>query len=108
MATSLTNGSFNAYVYSVYVSGLDIYAAGFENNATKAVAKIWKNGVPTLLSDGTNSARAYSVYGSGTDVYVGGYENDGTKNIAKLWKNGVLIPLQNSATAGFVAGVFVK
>jgi len=46
----------------VYVFGTDVYVAGFENNGTKDVAKVWKNGVATSLTDGTNWATARSIF----------------------------------------------
>ena len=73
----------------------DVYIAGFENNGTKDVAKIWKNGVVTALTDGTNDAAAISVFVLGTDVYVSGWESNGTKKIAKIWKNGIATVLTN-------------
>ncbi len=57
----------------------DVYVAGYENNGTKDVAKIWKNGVATPLTNGANNAYALSVYVSGTDVYVAGFEYNGVK-----------------------------
>ena len=62
MATSLTNGTNNAGAESVYVSGTDVYVAGYENNGTKDVAKVWKNGVGTSLTDGSNWAIARSIF----------------------------------------------
>src|SRR5690606_30472280 len=79
----------NGEAFSVYVSGSDVYVAGYVDNGTKKVATLWKNGVAQDLSDGTHSAIAYSVYVSGSDVYVAGYEYNGTRYVATLWKNGV-------------------
>ncbi len=58
MATSLTNGSNHAKANSVYVSGTDVYVAGYESNGTKSVAKVWKNGVATSLTNGSNNEEA--------------------------------------------------
>jgi hypothetical protein len=51
VATSLTDGTYNAWASSVFVSGSDVYVAGTDGR----VAILWKNGVATALS---------SVYGT--------------------------------------------
>ena len=35
---------------SIFVSGSDVYAAGFHFDGTQTTAKYWKNGVPVILS----------------------------------------------------------
>ncbi|MFZ1264106.1 MAG: hypothetical protein WAT34_11420, partial [Chitinophagaceae bacterium] len=63
VATTLTDGTSNASGNSVFVSGSDVYVAGYEqNNSGSEVAKIWKNGTATALTDGTLDAILYSVY----------------------------------------------
>jgi uncharacterized protein YjdB len=54
----LSDGSYEAYAHSVFVSGNDVYVAGGEYNAQGILATLWKNGVPQRLSDG----RSYEVY----------------------------------------------
>jgi hypothetical protein len=76
----------------------DVYSAGYEyNNNAVSVAKVWKNGVETVLSSGfsTEQGWARAVYVSGTDVYVVGYEFNGLIHTAKLWKNGTSTSLTN-------------
>jgi hypothetical protein len=81
------------------VSGTDVYAGGYENNGTKNVAKIWKNGVATSLTNGCNDGFVASVFVSGTDVYAVGWENNKSLNdIAKIWKNGVATQLSSALT----------
>ncbi|MDR1841335.1 MAG: hypothetical protein LBQ86_05360 [Holophagales bacterium] len=47
----------------VFVSGDDVYVAGYEKNAQgKSIAALWKNGVAQSLSDGSNDAVANSVF----------------------------------------------
>jgi hypothetical protein len=59
----LTDGTNHAVANSVYVSGGDVYVAGYEYNASvKSVAKMWKNGVATALTNGKNHAFAYSIF----------------------------------------------
>ena len=87
----------------------DVYVAGYENNGTKDIAKIWKNGIATSLTDGTNNAAANSVFISGTDVYASGDAESATStDNAKLWRNGSALTLTNSVDADgnsvFVSG----
>lgn len=58
----MTSGPFHAVTHSVFVFGTDVYVAGWENNGTKQVAKIWKNGAETSITDGSNNAYATSVF----------------------------------------------
>jgi hypothetical protein len=90
VVTNLTNGTFDAVPYALFVSGFDVYAAGRESNGTNHIAKVWRNGIATNLTDGNNFAQATSIFVSGSDVYVTGYENNASGiQVAKIWKNGV-------------------
>lgn len=91
VAQNLTDGTNPAGAESVYVSGNDVYIAGYEMTAQGIqVAKLWKNGVAQNLTDGNYKALATSVYVSGSDVYVAGFEENMLGySYAKLWKNGV-------------------
>jgi len=95
-------------VRSVFVSGDDVYAAGWENNAGGIqVAKLWKNGVGQNLSDGKYEALANSVFVSGNDVYVTGWERNAKGvTVARYWKNGAahVIHDELSANSVFVSG----
>ncbi len=47
---------------SVYVKGTDVYVVGWQNNGTKDVAMLWKNGVAVPLTTGTTDAFAGGVF----------------------------------------------
>lgn len=105
--TSYTNGNTFAGIEAIFVSNGDVYAVGYETEATM-VAKIWKNGVPSTLSNTSNSASAKSIFIKGTDVYVSGYERVSNVTQAKLWKNGIATTLSNPANESFAKSVFVS
>jgi hypothetical protein len=98
LATLLTDGTNDAYIYSLVVTNSDVYAGGIEHNGTNWVAKIWKNGVATTLTDGTHNGNVQSVFISGADVYVAGSDDF----VAKIWKNGVAATLPGGTTANSV------
>jgi hypothetical protein len=118
-AQLLSDGSFDAEAHRVFVSGSNVYVAGYEKNAeNKAVATVWKNGAAQRLTNGDYNAEAKSVFVLGNDVYVAGYEDKpyaayaitgmlmstvtpatkitgmkvDAKMVARLWKNGVAQP----------------
>ena len=66
VAQNLTDGTRNAIARSVYVSGSDVYVAGYEKygEGNLFIAKLWKNGVARNLNnaDGSQSAHALSVF----------------------------------------------
>jgi hypothetical protein len=45
----------------IAVWGTDVYVSGAEHNGQAWGAKVWKNGVPTLLSGGTLDANALGL-----------------------------------------------
>ena len=95
-------------VRSIFVSGNDVYAAGWENNAEGVrVARLWKNGAGQNLGDGKYESQANSVFVSGNDVYVAGWERGAQGvTVARFWKNGAANVIQDelSANAVFVSG----
>ena len=115
---SNTDGTVSERALSVFVSGSDVYAAGYESrnvlrdgfyNTVYSVAKLWKNGVAQNLSDGTTvKTSASSVYVSDGDVYVAGHEIIGNKRIAVLWKNGVMQRLTDGSAWEVASSVFVS
>jgi hypothetical protein len=123
VAVVLYHGVQPAQVNSIFVSGSDVYAAGFIYQTTKVasnsfvsvpVATVWKNGVPTSLTDSLHESSAESVFVSGSDVYAAGYAaqtSQGSGTAATYWKNGEQVTLSNvngsNATSIFVSGTDV-
>jgi len=65
VAQDLTNGNENAFssnAFSVFVSGRDVYVAGYERPKGEYVATIWKNGVAQNLTNGSSYADALCVF----------------------------------------------
>jgi Carboxypeptidase regulatory-like domain len=112
LATYLTNGSSPAAANSVFISGTDVYVAGYEHSTWGDIAKVWKNGVATNLGGGlypngsSYDAHANSVFVSGTDVYVAGQ----AFNAAIIWKNGVVTTLAGGTLQNYAQAfsVFVS
>jgi hypothetical protein len=117
VSTMLTDGTNDADVKSIFLVGKDVYAAGYESNGSRKVAKYWKNGVPVTLSDGKTDAEANSISVVGNDVYVGGYvsvsgyaliDNSDSGCIATIWKNGTPYYLNNPIYPAKVYAITVK
>ena len=105
----LSNKSGNAEANSIFLSGADIYVAGYQvNSEGVGVAVYWKNGAAVSLTDGTHSAIATSIAVEGTDVYVSGYENNGKVYVAKYWKNGTVFPLTDSIHNAYATSIAVS
>ena len=102
----LQPGYENSRCYSVFVSGGDVYVAGFNYS----FATVWKNGVAQhySLSGGTRSATIRSVFVSGGDVYAAGSESNSSNSWAKLWKNGVEQRLNFTNGYSWAESVFVS
>lgn len=98
----LTDGSTNAEAVGIAVSGMDVYVAGSEYNATnlRFNARLWKNGVEVTLNNGSNWSRANDVAVSGNNVYVAGNEIIGGTPTAILWVNGTAQPLSVPGSSG--------
>lgn len=100
-AVILTNGSRDAVARSIFVSGNDVYVAGFQDKAGSVLnlATYWKNGtVYTLGITGGPFDAANSIFVSGDDVYAAGFERASNGNdVAKYWKNGTPYPLTDGS-----------
>lgn len=104
----LNEGPGNAVAYSVFVSGNEVFVAGSETNpssgALAAQAKIWKNGIGTIL----NGNYANSVFISGNDIYVSGSNFNGTIEEGTIWKNGVSSIVNNGTQNAYPQAIFVS
>jgi hypothetical protein len=104
--------------HSVFVSGGDVYAAGFQQDDSgphprTVHAKLWKNGEGALLDDGKNETYAVSVHVRGDDVYVAGYEKIFANEMAYstravLWKNGGRLALGGGGYSSEATSLFVS
>ncbi len=102
----VTEGEIGSIANSIYVSGDDVFMAGYEYyfDFYPDKAMIWKNGVAQPLTNGNNEAGAFSIFVSNDDVYVAGYDS----SFAMLWKNGVPIRLSDGAVPTQATSVFVS
>ncbi len=98
--TELGNGEAR----SVFVSGNDVYVAGYETVSGSNTARYWKNGVETVLATGSTYPTALSIYVKDGDVYVSGREGQD----AKYWKNGTGTSIRVDQGAGRGQAILVK
>jgi len=80
------SGGGNAH--SVFVSGSDVYVAGWVETATGRNATLWKNGVANTLSNESLRSEAHAVFVSNNNVYVAGLVYTELKTQLTVWKNG--------------------
>ena len=99
------------YAHSVFVSGKNVYVAGFISCHGKRIACYWKNGARTELKHRAGSAYANSIFISEKIIYVAGRIEFQDRAIPCYWKNGVYTELSLSspnvsamANAIFVSG----
>jgi hypothetical protein len=84
--------------YSLFVSGGDVYVAGYYGASSDArVVYLWKNGERREIGGADLYAR--SIYVSGSDVYVAGYESTSNGNRAVLWTNDTRRQLSGNASS---------
>lgn len=117
VAQSLTDGkNEEAMACSVFVSGNDVYVAGYErykqtDGHIKSVAMLWKNGISQNIENEENKyAVANSVFVSSNDVYVVGYkyEDNPFRCVVLVWKNGILQNLIDKNYDAKANSVFVS
>jgi len=96
-----TSAQSTAAATSIFVSGSDVYVAGYETLNNYTYATYWKNGVATNLTSNIYS-EASSIYVSGSDVYVAGFEVINGIKYAVYWKNGAATKLGANVNANAI------
>lgn len=102
--TPVTLGSDFSWANAIFVSGNDVYVAGYDNGG----ATYWKNGVGVRLPGQTDGREAHSVFVNGNDVYVAGYVAGNQANTAVYWKNGVPVALTDGTNQAQAISVLVS
>lgn len=108
---ALTDGTNDAWAYSVFVDNGTVYAAGYEQQGDAIVGKIWVNGAPKYtVAPASGSAYLYSISVADGSLYVAGSEDVNGALTAKIWKDGTeayaysVSPAVSQAKAVAVAG----
>jgi hypothetical protein len=90
----------NVQLYSMLISGTDVYAGGFDLNSG-FVGAYWKNGNEVKLG-----SRIESIFVNGSDLYVSGYDSN-LSSQGCYWKNGnqvALDSINSNINSIFVSG----
>jgi len=82
----LGDGKHWSAANSVYVSGKDVYVAGYDRSSANS-ATVWKNG-EVMYRLGKGRAEAKSLYVVGQDVFVTGTKETSRGSAPTAWKNG--------------------
>ena len=108
---ALTDGTNDAWAYSVFVDNGTVYAAGYEQQGDAIVGKIWVNGaLKYTVAPASGSAYLYSISAADGSLYVAGSEDVNGALTAKIWKDGAeayaysVSPAVSQAKAVAVAG----
>jgi hypothetical protein len=107
LPTELTDGMALSIAYSIFVSGEDVYVAGFacqDLAPNCAIATYWKNGVPVQLT-GLTGSTVSSIFVSGTNVYASGNQDN---DLAQLWKNEAPLQLTGASPTSAANQVFLS
>jgi hypothetical protein len=94
--------------HGIFVSGNDVYVAGWVYRQGKSVATLWKNGEATSLAPHTTWSYAYDMVVVDGDVYVAGVEEVDSKQVARCWKNGNPMPVTSGDKPAVALGLFVQ
>jgi len=93
----------------IFVSGNDVYVAGYGTGETFPQALYWKNGVVNKIGPtGLTNSAALCIFVSGDDVYVGGLVNVNGIPYGTIWKNGVETRLVNAGHGCTVSSILVS
>ena len=99
------------YATSVFFSGGEVYAAGFDRSADQRVAKVWKNDKVLYTLTGKELFNDdFLIFVSGGDVYTSGYESCGNgKSAARIWKNNTeLYDLTGNFVTANIRSIFIS
>lgn len=101
-------GFAGPHFQTLFVDGEDVYIVGQQNG----VAKIWKNGVLSLLTTIENQCALTGICVYDKVVYVVGYdfvydENQNQSTVMKLWKNGKESVIEHSWSHAYPFGIVV-
>lgn len=114
VVTNITNGVNNAEALSFDIYNGDVYICGYEEVNNAVIAKVWKNGIATVLSKDTfNTVDASHIKVVNGDVYVTGtgYTSSQQFNIierALYWKNGVITVLPAASIISGAGALFIN
>jgi hypothetical protein len=93
--------------YSIFVSGNDVYVAGWIFCKGHR-ACYWKNGVRTDLDQTLGTGYPRSIYVSGPDVYVAGWIDRFDFTIPCYWKNGARTDLSRRGASAMAKAIYVS
>ncbi|MGC4104611.1 carboxypeptidase regulatory-like domain-containing protein [Ferruginibacter sp.] len=110
--TNVTNGLTYAEPFGFDVYNGDVYIVGLEGSGSATAAKVWKNGVATIIPKDTfDILSPTSIKVVNGDVYVSGkvFSNSNSSSRAVYWKNNTINFLSAaSVNAGNEAsGIFI-
>lgn len=102
---SIHVGEYPQNINSIFLSGSDIYAGGYQYDYTRDIPTVWKNGEIEYTIAGTENAKIKSIYVLDGDIYTCGHEQTGFDYIAKIWKNEEVI--FTSAKEGSIYAILI-
>lgn len=103
--TILSDPNSSALAYGIYVSGTDVYVAGYLGTFVRT-GVYWKNGVATTLGSGQPEGIFVAPNG---DIYIpnGETASFGSNKGPTYWKNGTLVTLPGDG-ASYVSAIAVQ
>jgi hypothetical protein len=102
----LTTDAADAGAYAIYVSGNDVYAAGYSHDGVTSYGKAayWKNGSITFLTDGSDYQVINGIALNGTDICAAGCDG----YVAEYWNNGVATAFSDGTDYADATGIAVS
>jgi Carboxypeptidase regulatory-like domain len=110
--TNITNGRTEEWASGLDVYNGDVYICGYETIAGKDIAKVWKNGIATILTaDSSGYAEPTGIKVVNGDIYIsgiGGINSQNSRGRALYWKNGTINLLPTGTGGCRTSGIFVN